>query len=216
MNNRTSHVTSTANEVWRTLPQGQTIAGASIGIICIPGVSGLIPGNVQNATSFDFPVMYEVMEDVEFPQIAVGDPVVIPRVIAAARALVKQGAHAVVGACGSLGHYQKPVADAIREPVYMSILTQVPFILQSLGSNQKLLLVFATLGAFTDMVKDQCGIEDTDRLLAIDLVDCEEFQKLSQPNFESDPYIIQRGQNQRAKVSGSCSYRVICLPYQPG
>jgi len=73
--NRTDSAGSTANEVWRTLPQGQAIAGASIGIICIPGVSGLIPGNVQNATSFDFPVMYEVMEDVEFPQIAVGDPV---------------------------------------------------------------------------------------------------------------------------------------------
>ncbi len=153
------------------------MAGASIGILCIPGVSALIPGNVQNATTFDFPVLYEVLPDVTFPEIACGDERVVPKLIAGATRLVTQGCRSIVGACGSFGHYQKTVAAAIDVPVFMSILTQVPFLLQSMTSRRKLLIVFATTRAWTEKIREQCGIDPT-RVVPVGLENCPEFERM--------------------------------------
>lgn len=170
----------------RTLPKGRATAGISVGILCIEGVTALWPGNVQNATSFDFPVTYHVLKDVTFPQIACGDDSVTPRIVAAARALEQQGVRAVVGACGSLGHYQRAVADAVSVPVYMSILTQVPFVLQSLPANRRLLVVFASTDAYTDKVKVQCGIPADARVVPVGLMALPEFMAMLQPEAELD------------------------------
>jgi hypothetical protein len=179
---------ASSNEVatWRTLPARQAVAGASIGILCIPGVSALIPGNVQNATTYDFPVLYDVLPDVTFPEIACGDERVAPKLIAGATRLVAQGCRAVVGACGSFGHYQKTVAAAIDVPVFMSILTQVPFLLQSMGPRRKLLIIFATTRAWTEKVREQCGIDPT-RIVAFGLEDCPEFTRMMAAESEFTP-----------------------------
>lgn len=170
----------------RTLPKGRATAGISIGIICIEGVSALWPGNVQNATSFDFPVTYHVLKGVKFEQIACGDESVTDEVVAAAQALEEQGVRAIVGACGSLGHYQRAVAAAVTVPVYMSILVQVPFILQSLGPKQRLLVVFASTAAYTEKVRAQCGITTSERIVPVGLMQLPEFMAMLQPDVELD------------------------------
>lgn len=164
---------------WRNLSEGQSVAGFPVGILCIPGVSGLIPGNVQNAQTFDFPVIYHVMRDVRFEQIARGDRAVVPVITAAARSLAEDGVGAIVGACGSLGHYQSIVADAVGVPVFMSVLLQVPLVLKSLGSDKKLAILFADKTAFTPLIRVECGIVDVERLLTIDLTDSPAFAALS-------------------------------------
>lgn len=171
---------------WRALPARQAVAGASIGILCIPGVAALIPGNVQNATTYDFPVLYDVLSDVAFPEIACGDERVTPKLIAGATRLVAQGCRAVVGACGSFGHYQTAVASAVDVPVFMSILTQVPFVLQSMGPRRKLLVVFATTRAWTEKVREQCGIDAT-RVIAVGLEECPEFRTMMVAETEFTP-----------------------------
>jgi len=169
-----------------TVPQGQALAGFGVGILCIPGVTALMPGNVQNATTFDFPVLYHVLEDIEFPQIACGSPDVLPMLIDGAQKLVASGARAIVGACGSFGHYQKAVADAVDVPVYMSIMTQVPFLQQGLGREQKLLAVFASGPAYTELLREQCNITDNDRLQVISLADCQRWSELSNADYAMD------------------------------
>jgi hypothetical protein len=172
---------------FRTVGAGQSVAGAAVGIICIPGVKAILPGNIQNATTFDFPVAYRILEDVSFPEIACGDPSVTPKLIAAARDLVRQGARAIVGACGSFGHYQQPIAAAVQVPAYMSILTQVPNVLMGLGPEQKLLIVFANVSAYTDLVRQQCGIAEPDRIKAVGLSECEEFNRMFEADALFDP-----------------------------
>ncbi len=166
---------------WRNLPGKQATAGHSIGIVCIPGVSALLPGNMQNASTFSFPVEYKVVRGVTFDQIACGAPEAAEPIVAAARELVAGGARAVVGACGSLGHYQRVVADAVPRPVFMSIMTQVPFILQAMGMRQKLAILFATKRAFTPLLREQCGIPESDRIISIDLMGCPEFDSFVSP-----------------------------------
>jgi len=42
----------------------QSIAGFPVGIIVIEDSMHLLPGNVANAQSFNFPVLYEVLEGI--------------------------------------------------------------------------------------------------------------------------------------------------------
>jgi len=171
---------------WRNCQEGQALAGFPIGILCISGASGLIPGNVQNACTFRFPVLYQVIPDVQFSQIAKGDPAVTPLIIAAAKDLATNGVRAIIGACGSLGHYQRAVANAVDVPVFMSILTQVPLVLNSLGRTKRLAIVFATTGAFTPLVRSECEINEIDRIVPIGLDICPAFQDLTKPDLPCD------------------------------
>jgi hypothetical protein len=72
-----------------------------------------------------------------------------------------------VGACGSFANYQLEVANAVQVPVFLSILLEVPLILRALPVSQRLGVIFATTTSLTDRVRHQCGIEDTDRIVAI-------------------------------------------------
>ncbi len=180
MSTRTSSWHRSRPDSWKNLPEGQAVAGFPIGILCIPGVAALIPGNVQNAQTFDFPVKYHVLRDVRFEQIAKGDPSIVPTVVEAAESLVEDGVQAIVGACGSLGHYQSAVANAVSVPVFMSILTQVPLLLSSLGADRSLAIVFATKSASTPLIQRECGIDNLDRIVQIDLIDCPAFGSLTQ------------------------------------
>ncbi len=173
-------------KAWRNLPDGQAVAGYPIGILCIPGVAALIPGNVQNAETFGFPVTYHVLRDVRFEQIAKGDPAIIPEIVDAAECLVQNGVKAIVGACGSLGHYQSAVANAVSVPVFMSILTQVPLLLNSIGADRSLAIVFATKTAFSPLIQSECGIGDLDRIVQVDLMDCPAFLSLTHGGEECD------------------------------
>jgi len=171
---------------WRNLPEHQAVAGFPIGILCIPGVSALIPGNVQNAGTFDFPVLYKVLQDVRFEQIANGDRAVESAIVAGAKELVANGVRAVVGACGSLGHYQSAVANAVPVPVFMSILMQVPFVFRSLGANQKLAIIFASTETFTPLIQNECGIDTPDRIISVGLMDCPSFLGMTASDQEFD------------------------------
>lgn len=118
--------------------------GRAIGIIAISLDYPKLPGNVVNATTFDFPVMYEEVT-FEIERLFAGDPTLVEVVIAAARRLEAAGARAIVGACGFFAHFQDAVADAVDVPVFLSSLTQVPLIQLGLKRDQKI-LVFAADG----------------------------------------------------------------------
>ena len=48
------------------------VAGFSVGVIVLRTRHALLPGNVQNATTFSFPVIYEAV-DVPFSSLMTGD-----------------------------------------------------------------------------------------------------------------------------------------------
>ncbi len=127
-----------------------------------------------------------MLRDIRFEQIAKGDQSIVPAIVEAAEGLVQDGVRAIVGACGSLGHYQSAVANAVDVPVFMSILTQVPLLLNSLGASRSLAIVFATKAAFTPMIRRECGISDLDRIVPVDLIDCPAFADMTQGGKDCD------------------------------
>ncbi len=122
----------------------------------------------------------------KFEQIACGDESVVPAIVKAAESLERDAVRAIVGACGSLGHYQSAVANAVGVPVFMSILTQVPLLLASLGTRQSLAVVFATSKAFTPLIQSECGIDNPDRIVPIELIECPAFLDMTQAEKECD------------------------------
>ena len=119
-------------------------SGQALGIIAVDLDYPKVPGNVVNATTYDFPVLYE-MVSFEIEQLFAGDPNIKEQVIAAAKKLEAEGVRAIIGACGYFAHFQKDVAAAVGVPVFMSSLCQLATIKTWLPSDRKI-AVFAADG----------------------------------------------------------------------
>lgn len=116
-------------------------SGHSIGVIAVDLVYPKLPGNVVNATTFEFPVLYKKVEfDIEL--LFEGAAELEQIVVAAAKELEAEGVRAIVGACGYFAHFQKQVAAAVDVPVFLSSLCQLPIIKLGLAPDQKI-AVFA-------------------------------------------------------------------------
>ncbi len=142
-------------------------AGFRLGILTIDTCHALVPGNVQHAGSFSFPVRYEVVRDVSPRALMDGDLQSVAPIVEAAKRLEDSGVSAIVGACGSFANFQREVAAALSVPVYMSILLEVPFVLRALPPRLKLGVIFARVSSCTDRVREQCDIHEPGRIVAI-------------------------------------------------
>lgn len=147
--------------------RGTPIEGFNVGILCLDTIHPLVPGNVQNATSFDFPVVYQVVDGVSPSVLMAGDESALSPIIQAAIRLERLGVNVIVGACGSFANFQKEITRAVQVPVFLSILSEVPFLLGAIPARQKLGILFSSTSTFTSRIMDQCGILDRERIIAI-------------------------------------------------
>lgn len=118
-------------------------SGYPIGIIAVNLDYPKMPGNVANATTFNFPVLYEVV-DFEIEELFEGSKEIEHQIIQAAQKLEKRGVRAIVGACGYFGHFQEIVAESVAVPVFLSSITQIPIIKLGLKKKQKILVLVAS------------------------------------------------------------------------
>ena len=105
---------------------GKSIYGARIGILMLEAQFPRIPGDMGNAETWPFPVLYKIVRG------ATPDRVVrknaegtLDIFIAAAEELVSDGADAITTNCGFLSIFQKELSAAVRVPVLTSSLMQV-------------------------------------------------------------------------------------------
>jgi len=119
--------------------KGRSVYGATVGIIQLPANIPMLPGDMGNPTTFDFPVLYEVIPDIDpfWVLAAEPHPEVLKRTIIAAHRLEMQGCRAIIGNCGFFANYQPEVAQAITVPFFNGSLMQVPMALVAVGSNKK-------------------------------------------------------------------------------
>ena len=130
--------------------KGATAYGLAIGIMVIDDDYPCIPGDVRNATTYDFPVHYERIPGLNIrnvTQIPTGFPV--EKVIQAAKKLESAGVKAICGECGYLAICQREVAAAVSIPVFISSLMQVPMVSQMMGPDQSVGVVVAEENYFT-------------------------------------------------------------------
>ena len=105
---------------------GKAVYGASVGILMLEARFPRIPGDMGNALTWPFPVMYKVVRD------ASPDRVVRRRAegllgafVEAAQELVADGVDGITTNCGFLSLFQAELAEAVGVPVAASSLMQV-------------------------------------------------------------------------------------------
>lgn len=159
--------------------RGQYVSGYSIGILYLDDCwYPVIPGNVANLSTYDFPVRLKKVADCTTSRILKGDPELLNNIITAAQELEKEGARAISSACGFFGNFQKEVAAAVDIPVYLSSVIQIPWIRSGLKPNQKVGILTAYAKGMTRHLFESCGTYDEDSCIIADLSGEPEFSAI--------------------------------------
>ena len=127
---------------------GRMVYGPTVGIIQLPANIPMLPGDVGNPTTFNFPVLYESIQEID-PMWILADkphPVVMKKIIAACKRLTMQGVTTLIGNCGFFANYQPEVAASLDPGVqfFNGSLMQLPMLLTSVGANKKVGILTAS------------------------------------------------------------------------
>lgn len=123
---------------------GLNVYGLAIGILMLETKVPRIPGDIGNATTWDFPVVYRIVKGASLTRVVKeADPKLIKPFIKAAQELEKLGVKAITTSCGFLAVFQKEMAEAVAIPVFTSSLIQVPLVYRMLKSCQKVGIITA-------------------------------------------------------------------------
>ena len=117
---------------------GKSIYGARIGILMLEAQFPRISGDMGNAETWPFPVLYKVVRGATPDQVVRKNAEgTLDRFIAAAEELVSDGADAITTNCGFLSIFQKELSAAVRVPVLTSSLMQVSTVNTLLPDSKK-------------------------------------------------------------------------------
>jgi len=121
--------------------KGRYVYGPTVGILQLPANIPMLPGDMGNPTTFNFPVLYELIEEID-PFWVLADkphPVVMKKLIAACKRLTMQGVTTIIGNCGFFANYQPEVSASLDVGVqfFNGSLIQLPMLLTSVGANKK-------------------------------------------------------------------------------
>ena len=114
--------------------------GYSAGILQLDADVLPIPGDINNATTFGFPVLYASVPGATAERVAAGDPNVGQAAVDAAKALVDQGVRFIAADSGLFASYQAAIAAAVPVPVIHS-LSLLPIIAEQFLGGAKTLCV---------------------------------------------------------------------------
>ncbi len=175
-----------------SMPKGQVIAGNAIGILVLDLWYPYLPGNVANASTFNFPVLYKILKGRTGRDLRSADHAMLDDIVEGGRELEEQGVRAIIGACGYFGNYQKEAAAILDVPVFLSSLLQIPIIRQGLKPNQKVGVICAILSGLTPEILSQCRVDDISDIVIAGAQDLPEFQNILQCTGHFNSYKIEQ------------------------
>lgn len=138
----------------------QVSYGESIGILLLENYAPFIPGDTANATTYRYPVRYKRVPGLSVKKIFAHDITMYEAVKQAAQDLKLEGVRAITGDCGFMALFQQRLADELNIPVFLSSLSQLPFMGLITGSSRTLGVITANSRALTDDVFGWAGVPD--------------------------------------------------------
>lgn len=142
---------------------GQFMSGYTVGILVQDVNYPLIPGNVVNAYTYDYPVRMEIVKGANQSRVHTADETLLSEIITACNNLISQGVRAIVGGCGYFGNYQSKVKEAVDAVVYLSSIIQIPWIRAGLKYDDEIGIICADIDNLSDHLFSQCGVHPQDR-----------------------------------------------------
>jgi Asp/Glu/hydantoin racemase len=161
---------------------GKQYYGEAIGIAIFDGLRyALIPGDVGNASTYDFPVRIKVIKglsDNPYPPLTdengnYTEPV--KKTIAGIRELAEEGVRAVVTCCGFFSLVQDLLAKEVAVPVFTSPLMLVPLISRMISPDRTIGIITASEGLLTRPFLEAVGIKNTHPVVIAGLESSSEF-----------------------------------------
>ena len=144
----------------RSVRGGAPVQGAAIGILMLETRFPRIPGDLGNAATFPFPVLFKVVEGAS-PDAVVrrGSKGLEDVFAAAARELVAMGARGIVGNCGFLAHLQGTLSGAAGVPVLSSPLMQLPWVERLLPPGRRAGVLTISAKSMTPSLLRAAGVD---------------------------------------------------------
>lgn len=139
----------------------RTIYGQSIGILMLDTRFPRLPGDIGNAATFSYPVMYKIVEQATVGRVVkeAADAGLVEPFVRAGMELIQNGARAIVTSCGFMAIFQKELAQALPVPVFTSSLLQVPLVYSMLKPDQRVGILTADSSSLGERHFRGVGIE---------------------------------------------------------
>ncbi len=199
---------------------GQASYGEAIGILLLDCFTPFIPGDVANATTYDFPVRFQKVEGLTTKRVLGKDQTAFEPLLAAAEVLARQGVRAVTGDCGFLALHQRRLASRLEMPVFLSSLLQIPFISSIIGPDQKVGVITADSRSLDEPLLEAVGVKPCERLVIRGMEDQPEFSKavieevgvLDSEEVEREAVFVARKMIEEEPKVGALLLECSCLP----
>ena len=161
---------------------GRNVFGVTIGLVQMHVNLAMIPGNMSNGTTFDFPMLYRRMNADNAMDVMANPPSqnFTDGIVEAAEWLELQGVRAIMGNCGFFGSYQNVVKARINVPFFSSSLMMLPMMVHSMPSNKKVGVITAN-GPTLKRVQavENCGLSLEDKKNRVVIMGCENGHEFS-------------------------------------
>ena len=148
---------------------GKTLYGASVGILMLETRFPRIPGDMGNAETWPFPVLYKVVPGAS-PRRVVCERAegLLDEFLAAAAELVRLGADGITTTCGFLSLYQREIAAHVGVPVATSSLMQIPFIERVLPPGKRVGVLTVSAANLTEQHLRAAGADPMTPVIGTD------------------------------------------------
>jgi Asp/Glu/hydantoin racemase len=152
------------------LQGGFPFYAAPIGILLLDARFPRPPGDIAHAETFDFPVVYRVVQEATPRRVVQGAANgLVDAFCEAARALEADGVRAICTSCGFLALHQPTLAAAVGVPVFTSSLLQIPSLLAALPADRRVGVLTISEGALTAAHFAAVGVPCLDRVVVAGL-----------------------------------------------
>lgn len=169
---------------------GKPFEGISLGVLVLNAKYPLIPGNVANATSYDFPVRFKTVDlpprwwyelNEEKYQIF----------IKAAKELEAEGVKAITSGCGLFVTWQERASEDLNIPIFTSPMLLIPMVSRMIGTNKKVGVISAAgERLYEKNFLEASGVDDSIPMVVGGIDTCSEFLECiryqTKPEMDSD------------------------------
>lgn len=159
---------------------GRSLYGHAIGILVLETTYPAVPGNVANASTYNFPVRYKVLEGIPSDWWCDEEGASERRqeiFIERARELEKEGVRAITTGCGFFAKYQQATSEAVSVPVFTSPLLLVPMVSKMIGRKKRVGIITAGENHLKGPFLENVGIDSSVSIAVDGMADMEEFSQ---------------------------------------
>lgn len=141
------------------------------------------PGNLGNAATFSYPVVYARAATAFTDRILKRDPAVAEDYVRQGESLQQQGVRAVLTTCGFNVAYQNEIARRLQVPVATSSLLLLPLVLRLVSVERKVGVITFDRGQLDPVLLEMAGVapEEYSRLEILGLDGTRTWHELRKP-----------------------------------